>query len=408
MAAEVQKYEEQSSSDWKRRERRNTTFWTITKGPASGATVFDSLIAVTFFLTRRIGSIDFVLTSLSEKMIDLRSDTVTRPSKPMLECMMNAAVGDDVWGDDVTVNRLQETIAKMFGLEAALFCPSGTMTNQIAIKVHTQPGDEVIVSDTAHVKLYEGGGMAFNSGVQARAVQGDEGGRISSSHVLQAINADDVHYPRTSLVCLENTTNKGGGAFYSRESLTEISELCRSKGLKLHLDGARVFNSIVASGEYDTEDLGRWFDSISVCLSKGLGCPIGSILLGSSAFIHQAKRVRKCLGGGMRQAGYLAACGLYALDNNIERLSTDHLHAAMLAKCLAAIPWVTSVRPSPTNIVIFEVKSGDDAAMVKKVLEEKGILISSMAASLLRVVTHLDVSREDIEKTITILKSFII
>lgn len=340
-------------------------------------------------------------------MIDLRSDTVTKPTPPMLEAMMRAEVGDDVWGDDPSVNALQVKAALLFGMEAALFCPSGTMTNQIAIKVWTQPGDEVITSDTSHVKCYEGGGIAFNSGAQCRAVPGDEGGRITAAQILEAINADDPHYPSSSLVCIENTTNKGGGAFYSQQSLVEISQVCRSKGLKLHLDGARIFNAIVASQEYTTQDLGQWFDSISVCLSKGLGCPVGSLVIGSSAFIHKAKRVRKVLGGGMRQAGFLAAAGLYALEHNISRLATDHAHATMLEDCLRSLshPWIAKVRPSPTNIVIFEVVSDSVASKVKAQLEEKGVLVSSMSPTLLRLVTHLGISRDQVAKAMEILRS---
>jgi threonine aldolase len=338
-------------------------------------------------------------------MIDLRSDTVTKPCPGMLEAMMKAEVGDDVWGDDPTVNLLQAKVANLFGMDEALYCPSGTMTNQIAIKVWTSPGDEVIVSDTAHVKCYEGGGLAFNSGVQCRAVMGDVGGRITCAQIADAINADDPHYPHTAMCCLENTTNKGGGSYYSSQSLAEISALCRSRGLKLHLDGARIFNAIEASqGEYGTQELGHWFDSISICLSKGLGCPVGSLVIGSSAFIKKARRIRKVLGGGMRQAGFLAAAGLYALDHNVSRLADDHAHASMLQEFLRSLPWIVKVRPSPTNIVVFELASEVRASSVKSQLEERGVLISSMGPTLLRLVTHLGITRDDVLAAIEILK----
>ncbi|RYD70570.1 MAG: aminotransferase class I/II-fold pyridoxal phosphate-dependent enzyme, partial [Sphingobacteriales bacterium] len=264
--------------------------------------------------------------------IDLRSDTFTKPSPAMLEAMLKAHVGDDVFGEDPTVNALESFTAQIFGMEAGLFCPSGTMTNQIAIKCHTQPGDEVICDKTSHVYIYEGGGIAFNSGSQVKALDGERG-MINADQVKEAINPDDVHKARTSLVTLENTANRGGGSCYNLAEIQKIKEVCLQNNLRLHLDGARLFNALVARQE-TTRQYGELFDSISICLSKGLGAPIGSLLIGKSQFIKQARRVRKVFGGGMRQAGYLAAAGLYALENNIDRLEIDHAHAHQIAEIL--------------------------------------------------------------------------
>ncbi|GAX75980.1 hypothetical protein CEUSTIGMA_g3423.t1 [Chlamydomonas eustigma] len=340
---------------------------------------------------------------MKERIVDLRSDTVTRPSSEMMHAMMAAPVGDDVWGDDPTINQLQQEAAALFGKEAALFCPSGTMTNQIAIKCHTSPGEECVCSDTAHIFLYEGGGMAFNSAVQARIISGDRG-RITASQIASAINAEDAHFPTTGLVCIENTTNKGGGAFYSADSLREISELCRTRGLPLHLDGARIFNAIVASQEYSTYDIGAMFDTISVCLSKGLGCPVGSLLLGSHQFIKKAHRIRKVMGGGMRQAGFLAAAGLYALKYNVERLAEDHSRAKQLGTALSDFPWVQKVYPVDTNIVIFTLQPQYDALSVQEQLKSSGLLISSMGGGVLRLVTHLDVNQEAVDWACSLLQ----
>src|SRR5579864_6122308 len=245
--------------------------------------------------------------------IDFRSDTVTRPTPPMLAAMMQAKVGDDVFGEDPSINQLESMAAKLFGMEAALYCPSGTMSNQIAIKCHTQPGDEVICEKSSHVYIYEGGGIAFNSGSQVRALEGNLG-RITAGQVSGAINPDDVHRARTSLVTLENTCNRGGGSCYDLEEIKKIRQVCSDNQLKLHLDGARLFNALVATGQ-TAGTYGELFDSISVCLNKGLGCPIGSILIGPAPFIRQARRVRKVFGGGMRQAGFMAAAGIYALEH---------------------------------------------------------------------------------------------
>ena len=258
-------------------------------------------------------------------MIDLRSDTVTKPCAGMLTAMMNAKVGDDVFGEDPTVNELEAMAATMFGMEAGLFCPSGTMTNQIAIKVHTQPGDEVICDKLAHIYQYEGGGIAFNSGCSVKLLDGDKG-RITSDQVIEGINANQDYKAATSLVALENTTNRGGGSCYDFKEIIAIREVCSANNLGLHLDGARIFNALVEKKE-TPKQYGEIFDSISICLSKGLGTPVGSILLGTDKFIKRARRVRKAFGGGMRQAGFLAAAGIYALENNIDRLKEDHLHA---------------------------------------------------------------------------------
>ncbi len=334
-------------------------------------------------------------------MTDFRSDTVTRPTEEMRRAMMDAKVGDDVFGEDPSVNALQEKIAGMFGMEAAIFCPSGTMTNQIAIKVHTQPGDEVICADNTHVYVYEGGGMARNSGSQARVLHGDRG-RITAQQVLQAINPNDVHKPHTSLVCLENTANRGGGSCYDFEEIKRIKEVCNEHQLKLHLDGARLFNALIAKKE-TPEQYGTIFDSISICLSKGLGCPVGSVLLGAKDFIAKAKRVRKVFGGGMRQAGFLAAAGIYALDHHIKRLTEDHTHAKQIAEALKQKDFIGEILPVETNILIFEVRGKYTAASLAQKLKENNMLVIPISANQIRMVTHLDISREMIEDTLRIL-----
>ncbi|EFJ45584.1 hypothetical protein VOLCADRAFT_94060 [Volvox carteri f. nagariensis] len=414
------------------------------------------------------------------RVIDLRSDTVTKPTPKMLQAMMNAEVGDDVWGDDPTVNELQDFAAQMFGKEAGLFCPSGTMTNQIAIKVHTHPGDELLCADNAHIYLYEGGGIAFNSGrfgggrggvqpgggfatceskiienpgwllassgvrlhktylrpaffvdrltnliisnlpptpasayptlvyqqptkgVQPKLLPSNRG-RISAEQIVQAINMEDSHFPTTRLVCLENTSNKGGGAYYSLDELRAISKVCSTHGLRFHLDGARIFNAAVEAG-YGPADVGPLFDSISVCLSKGLGCPVGSLLLGSRDFIRRAHRVRKVLGGGMRQAGFLAAAGLYALKNNIDRLRDDHARARRLGATLDGLPYVSYLAPVDTNIVIFHVAAGWDARALVEWFQARGVLLITMGRAVLRLVTHLGVDDEDVDRVCELLK----
>lgn len=323
-------------------------------------------------------------------MIDLRSDTVTRPTPGMLDAMLSATVGDDVLGDDPTVIALEEKIALLFGKEAALYCPSGTMTNQIAINVHTRPGDEVICEAGSHVYKYEGGGIAFNSGASVRLIQGDRG-RITAEQVAANINPDDIHHPVTKLVVAENTANRGGGSCYNPEELRKISALCCERTLKLHLDGARFFNAMVATG-VDPLETGRLFDSISICLSKGLGAPVGSLLLGSRDFIRQSRRVRKLFGGAMRQAGYLAAAGIYALDHNVSRLSDDHARASRIGQLLQECSFVDTLFPVETNIIIFTLKKEMPDQKFLSILKESGILAISFGPQAIRMVTHLDIT----------------
>ena len=330
--------------------------------------------------------------------VDLRSDTVTRPTPVMLDAMMHAEVGDDVFGEDPAVNQLEQMAAELFGMEAALYSPSGTMSNQIGIKCHTQPGDEVICERTSHVYIYEGGGIAFNSGSQVRALDG-ELGRITAQQIAGAINPDDVHRARTSLVSLENTANRGGGGCYDWEEIGRIRQLCTDQGLKLHLDGARLFNALVAKGQ-TAKAFGSVFDSISVCLNKGLGCPIGSILMGPASFIRQGRRVRKVFGGGMRQAGYMAAAGVYALTHHIDRLAVDHAHAKQLAAALEKKSFVQSIMPVETNIVIFNLDPALPAKTLALRLKELGILSIAIAPTQVRFVTHLDISPAMVEQTV--------
>ncbi len=326
---------------------------------------------------------------------DLRSDTFTKPTPAMLEAMMNAPVGDDVFGEDPTVNKLESRAADMFGMEQALFCASGTMTNQIGIKCHTQPGDEVICDKSSHVYIYEGGGIAFNSGCQVKPVEGNRG-RISADQVLESINPDDFHKARTSLVSLENSANRGGGSSYDFKEIIRIKETCDEHNLKLHLDGARLWNSIVHNKENPTQ-YGEMFDSISICLSKGLGAPVGSLLLGKTAYIKQARRMRKVFGGGMRQAGYLAAAGLYALENNIQRLEEDHQHAKQIAEALLKKDFIGAMMPVETNILIFEVTGSYTPKSFVDYLKDDGILCLPISATQVRMVTHLDIYPEMVE-----------
>ncbi|TCZ69047.1 threonine aldolase family protein [Flaviaesturariibacter aridisoli] len=331
--------------------------------------------------------------------VDFRSDTVTKPLPAMLAAMMQAPVGDDVYGEDPSVNRLEALGAEIFGMEAALFCPSGTMTNQIAIKVHTVPGDEVICDGSAHVYQYEGGGIAFNAGASVRLLAGDRG-RVSADQVAAAINPDDVHKARTSLVCLENTSNRGGGSCYPIEEMAAIREVCDRHGLMLHLDGARLYNAIVARNE-DPKDYGRIFHSVSLCLSKSLGAPVGSLLLGPADFIRKSRRVRKVFGGGMRQAGFLAAAGIYALENNVSRLADDHANACRIAEALSGSPVVESVLPVETNIIIFNVAAPASAAAIVAQWKEAGILAYAIAPMQVRLVLHLDITPDMVAYTIS-------
>ena len=322
--------------------------------------------------------------------VNLISDTVTRPGAGMLAAMMEARVGDDVFKEDPTVNALEEKVASFFGKEAALFFPSGTMANQTGIKLHTRPGDQLICDKFAHVYNYEGGGVSFNSAVSCKLVDGERG-MMKAEQVAAAVNPPDFyHSPRTSLVCVENTTNKGGGACWDFEELKKIREVCDSHGLKYHLDGARIWNALVARNEA-ARDYGALFDTLSVCLSKGLGCPVGSLLVGSKADMDEALRIRKVLGGGMRQAGYLAAAGIYALDHQLERLREDHKRAAEIGQALRQKPFVSYVAPVETNIVIFELDGSQvsEEAFMKK-FEEKKIRLIGMGQGKLRLVTHLD------------------
>jgi threonine aldolase len=323
--------------------------------------------------------------------IDLRSDTVTRPTPGMLAAMMAATVGDDVFGEDETVNELQRRAAALFGMEAALFCPTGTMTNQIAVKVHTQPGDEVICHELSHIYLYEGGGVAYNSGASVRLLQGDNG-RFTAGQVLENVNRrEDSHFPYTRLVSVENTVNKGGGCCWTFEELQRIRAACRDAGLALHLDGARLFNALAARGGSPRE-YGATFDTISICLSKGLGAPAGSLLLGSREHIAKAHRVRKLMGGGMRQAGYIAAAGLYALDHHVERLREDHRRAAAIGAELGRRDFVASVLPVETNIVVFRLEARATPAQFLAHLAARGIKALAIGPQTIRFVFHLDIS----------------
>ena len=336
-------------------------------------------------------------------IIDYRSDTVTKPTKGMLDAMFSAKVGDDVFGEDPSINELEKLSAEMFGMEAALFCPSGTMTNQVAIKCHTQPGDEIICDFSSHIYQYEGGGIAFNSGAQVKLLAGNRG-RITAQQVNESINADDVHKAKTSLVSLENTSNRGGGSCYEVDDIKEIREVCNEHHLALHLDGARLFNALVAKKQ-SSKEYGQLFHSISICLSKSLGCPVGSLVLGTKDFIYKARRVRKVFGGGMRQAGYLAAAGIYALQNNIERLQEDHDHAQLLADALNKKDFVEEVLPVETNIVIFSIKEKYTPQTLVAKLKEQNIYWYAISPTQVRIVTHLDVDADMIQKTVDVIKS---
>ncbi len=334
--------------------------------------------------------------------IDLRSDTVTQPTPAMREAMFAAPLGDDVFGDDPTINALESKAATLFGTEAALFCSSGTMTNQIAIRVHTRPGSEVICDKLSHIYLYEGGGIALNSLSSVKLLEGNKG-RLTDSQVKEAINnPDDVHAAVTSLVSLENTVNKGGGCYYEMAEIEKIKAVCTQNNLPLHLDGARLMNALVETNESPAQ-YGAIFDSISICLSKGLGCPVGSLLLGNRAFIKQARRVRKAMGGGWRQAGFLAAAGIYALDNHVNRLKDDHARAKTIGQILETLPEVEYIYPIDTNIVIFQLPETILAADYVSMLASKGILAVTFGKHLVRFVTHLDFGDEQLaqfEKTI--------
>ena len=331
-------------------------------------------------------------------MIDFRSDTVTLPTPAMLAYMQAAPVGDDVFGEDPSINALEAKTAGLFGMEAGLFCPSGTMTNQLAIKTHTQAGDEVICEELSHIYQYEGGGIASNSGASVKLLRGNRG-RITADQVLAAIHPEDVHKPISKLVSLENTCNRGGGACYDFSEIEAIQKVAKSNGLGLHLDGARIFNALVHKKE-DPTQYGKVFDSISICLSKGLGAPVGSVLLGSTPFIKKARRWRKVFGGGMRQAGSLAAAGIYALDNHVERLKEDHAKALEIKTALLKKDFVKEIFEVETNIVIAHIEGKYNATQLAAVLKEKNILVIAMTPALIRFVVHLDIANEMLASTL--------
>lgn len=335
-------------------------------------------------------------------IIDLRSDTVTKPTKDMLEAMMQAQVGDDVFGEDPTVNKLEERLATMFGKPRALFFPSGSMANQTAIKLHTNPGEQVICDKYAHIYNYEAGGASFNSGVSCKLIDGHRG-LFTANQVMEAINPDAFYYSQSSLVEIENTNNKGGGACWDFDEILKIRTVCDENNLGFHLDGARLWNALVAKNE-TTKQYGDVFDTVSVCLSKGLGCPVGSVLIGDADIMEQAIRVRKIFGGNMRQIGYLAAAGLYALDNHIDRLAQDHKKAKEIGQLLSGLPYIKTVEPVETNIVIFELGNDINEAGFLQKLKENNILIIGMGNNKLRMITHLDYTDSMHDNLLSILK----
>jgi threonine aldolase len=334
--------------------------------------------------------------------IDLRSDTVTRPTRGMLDAMMSAKVGDDVFGEDPTVQALEKQTAALFGKESAVFFPSGTMANQAAILAQTRPREEIICDKTSHVYLYEGGGLAFHSGLSVSLLDGDRG-RLTASQVEAAIRADNVHYPKTSIVSLENTHNRGGGSIYSATEMKQIRQLCSKHKLSLHLDGARIFNAL-AEAEYSASEVGGLFDTISICLSKGLGAPVGSVVVMDASLEHEMRRVRKVMGGGMRQAGVLAAAGLYALEHHVARLKDDHYKARILAQTLIDLPMVDSVVPVETNIVVTRLKDTFPLDNFITILASKGIKTVAFGPQAVRMVTHLDFTDDMLQYAVGVLK----
>ncbi len=337
---------------------------------------------------------------------DLRSDTVTRPTPAMREAMAAAEVGDDVFGEDPQVNALQDRVAALFGQEAGLFCPSGTMTNQVALAVHMRPGDEVICDEGAHIYRYEGGGLMANSGCSVRLVRGDRGRFTAGDVRVNRSDPSDPHAARTRLVSIENTCNRGGGSTWDLEQVKDLRRTARDLGLALHMDGARIFNALIARNER-AADWGAQFDSISVCLSKGLGAPVGSVLVGDRAFIQEALRVRKRFGGGMRQAGILAAAGLYALEHHVQRLAEDHRRARTLGDALARMGGVSEVLPVETNIVIFALQGGTDAKTLVARLREQGVLGHAISPTQVRLVTHLDIDEAALERCLSVLRKLL-
>ena len=335
--------------------------------------------------------------------IDFRSDTVTKPSKEMLDFMFQAEVGDDVYGEDPTVFALEKFASEYFGKEAALFCTSGTQSNQIGLQLNLRPGGEVICHADSHIYRYEGGGIAKNSGASVKLLDGNYG-RLNVNQVKSAINPDDIHLPLTQLVSLEDTANKGGGAVYEFNDIKEISSFCKSVNLPVHLDGARMMNALTVN-KISPKEYASQFDTISLCLSKGLGAPIGSLLIGTKDHIKQARRIRKSMGGGMRQAGYIAAAGLYALQNNVARLKDDHLKASYLGESIKTLSWIKEIYPIQTNIVIVELHKPSQQTEIIQLLKENLILCNAFGPTAIRFVTHLDVSDNQIQIAIDVLKS---
>jgi threonine aldolase len=342
---------------------------------------------------------------MDSKIIDLRSDTVTRPTPAMLDAMFSAKVGDDVFDEDPTVKELELKAAKLFSKDAALFCPSGTMTNQVSIRVLSEPQQEVICDKGSHIYYYEGGGVASNSGLSMRFIDGDRG-RINAQQVEENINPpENIHQPFTSLVAIENTCNKGGGSYYSFRQMKEVSDIAKKYNLKIHLDGARIFNAVTETGD-STYEIGKLFDTISICISKGLGAPVGSLILSTKEIILKAKRVRKSFGGGMRQAGYLAAAGIYALDNHISRLKEDHIKAKILGEAIQSLSYIEYLMPVDTNIIVFKLKEDKPQASLLNFLSENNIKAVAFGKQVIRMVTHLDITDSMIERTISVLKKY--
>lgn len=338
-------------------------------------------------------------------IIDLRSDTITKPTSQMLEAMMNASVGDDVYGEDPTVRELEQKALALFNKEAAMFCASGTMTNQIAIKCFTNPLEEVICDEGAHVYYYEGGGIAFNSAASTRTIKGNRG-IFTPQQVLDNINKNDIHHPKSSLVVIENTANRGGGHCWELSEMQAIAKVCKENNLYLHLDGARIFNAIVEKG-YSAKEIGDCFDGISICLSKGLGTPVGSVLLGTKTFIEKAKRIRKVMGGGWRQAGFLAAAGIYALDNHVNRLAEDHKRAKLIEGQLQHCGFVKSILPVETNIVVFELVDSITESEFSAKMKEHEILCGTPGKQQIRFVTHLDFGDEQLDALLKKLETIV-
>ncbi len=340
-----------------------------------------------------------------DKLIDLRSDTVTRPTPAMRDAMFSAEVGDDVFDEDPTVKALEEKAAKLFNHEAALFCPSGTMTNQIGIRVLTQPQQEVICDKLSHIYYYEGGGVASNSGISMRLVDGDRG-RMTAQQIADNVNPpENIHQPFTSLVAIENTSNKGGGSYYNLNQLSDVAAESRKHNLKLHLDGGRIFNALVETKD-SSQEVGKLFDTISICLSKGLGAPVGSLLIASKENITKAKRVRKAFGGGMRQSGFLAAAGIYALDNNIQRLKEDHVRAKNIETILKELNYVENILPVDTNIIVFKISDDKPITSFLEFLSDNNIKAVQFGKQIVRCVTHLDFTDPMLEKLSHTLKKY--